>query len=310
MPNSFDDLEKYNEGHTLECFHHLDIEVINAEIKALHHSTLLFFEKVEIKETLFSLVSKFAFQKDTASLKIGKLSNNSNQKNAVYKLPLDDSKEVECGFVENFCRLFDLRDRLRKMRAEVEEKEYTTKYTSLSGNHIFNATVYNKCSYFEKLFAPVIHELNEGDKRRGSRYVVMSIKAQINALKSIMNKAYITLMNVTIYKEVISKHISHSASQYVLVALTRAGMVHTNKYLWEMIVTRREFVRKQRLNAEKQKETDLQAKLTQMQKSTSTQLDDKVNDKVDQTVPRAVREILAENLIIPRLLKRRRGEIL
>ena len=63
-----------------------------------------------------------------------------------------------------------------------------------------------------------------------------------------------------------------------------------------MIVTRREFVRRQRLNAEKQKETDLQAKLTQMQKSTSTQLDDKVNDKVDKTVPRAVREILAENL--------------
>ena len=126
--------------------------------------------------------------------------------------------------------------------------------------------------------------------------MVMSIKAQINGLKLIMNKAYITFMNVTIYKEVISKHISHSASQYVLVALTRAGMVHTNKYLWELIVTRREFVRKQRLNAEKQKEVDLQTKLTQMQKSTSTQLDDKVNDKVDQTVPRAVREILTENL--------------
>ena len=105
MPNSFDELEKYNEGHTLKCFHNLDIEVINAEIKALHHSALLFFEKAEIKETLFSLVSKFAFQKDTASLKIGRLSNNSNQKNAMYKLPLDDSKEVECGFVENLLQL-------------------------------------------------------------------------------------------------------------------------------------------------------------------------------------------------------------
>ena len=63
-----------------------------------------------------------------------------------------------------------------------------------------------------------------------------------------------------------------------------------------MIVTRREFVRRQRLNAEKQKETDLQAKLTQMQKSTSAQLDDKVNDKVNQTVPKTVREILTENL--------------
>ena len=116
---------------------------------------------------LLSLVSNFAIQKNTSSLKMGKLSNNSNQKNTVYKLPSDENNEVDYGFVENFCRLFDLRDRLRKMRAEIEEKEYTTKYTSLSGNHIFNATVYNKCSSFEKLFAPVVQELNEGDRKRG-----------------------------------------------------------------------------------------------------------------------------------------------
>ena len=101
---------------------------------------------------------------------MGKLSNNSNQKNAIYKLPSEDS-EIDYGFVENFCRLFDLRDRLRKLRAEMEEKEYSTKYTNLSGNHIFNQTVYNKCSIFEKLFAPVVQELNEGDRRRGSRYI-------------------------------------------------------------------------------------------------------------------------------------------
>ena len=99
----------------------------------------------------------------------------------------------------------------------------------MSGNHIFNATVYNKCSLFEKMFAPVIEELNNGDRRRGLRYMVMSIKAQINSLKLVMNKAYLTFMNVTMYKEIISKHISHSVSRYVLVALTRAGMVHTNK---------------------------------------------------------------------------------
>ena len=65
-----------------------------------------------------------------------------------------------------FCRLFDLRDSLRKMRAEIDEKEYTTKYTSLCGNHIFNATVYSKYSFFEKFFAPVVEELNNGDRRR------------------------------------------------------------------------------------------------------------------------------------------------
>ena len=110
--------------------------------------------------------------------------------------------------------------------------------------------------------------------------MVMSVKAQINGLKLIMNKAYLTFMNVTMYKEVISKHISHSASQYVLEALTRAGMVHSSKYLWEMIITRREFIQRQKMNAEKQKENDPQARLIQMQKSTITQLDDKVNDKV------------------------------
>jgi hypothetical protein len=82
---------------------------------------------------------------------MGELSKNSNQKNAFYKLPSDENNEVDYRFVKSFCRLFDLRDRLRKMRAEIEEKEYTTKYTSLSGNHIFNATIYNKFPIFGKV---------------------------------------------------------------------------------------------------------------------------------------------------------------
>ena len=64
MPTTFDELEKYNEGHTLECVHNLDVDVIDAEIKALHHSALLFFEKAEIKEVLLGLVANFAFQKN------------------------------------------------------------------------------------------------------------------------------------------------------------------------------------------------------------------------------------------------------
>ena len=111
-----------------------------------------------------------------------------------------------------------------------------------------------------------------------------------------MDKAYLIFMNVTMFTEVISKHISHSVSQYVLVALTRAGMVHTNKYLLELIFTRKDFLRRQRIHADKQREDELQKRLKQMQKSTDTQLDDKVNNKVDQTVHRAVREILNEDL--------------
>ena len=94
MPTTFDELEKYDEGHTLECFHNLNVEIINAEIKALHHSALLFFEKAEIKEVLLGLVANFAIQKNTTALKMGRLSNNSNQKNALYKLPSEDNEVV------------------------------------------------------------------------------------------------------------------------------------------------------------------------------------------------------------------------
>ena len=60
---------------------------------------------------------------------MGKLSNNSNHNNSVCKLPSEENNQADYGFVENFRRLFDWRDRLQKMRAEIEEKEYTTKYT-------------------------------------------------------------------------------------------------------------------------------------------------------------------------------------
>ena len=52
--------------------------------------------------------------KDTATLKMGKLSNNSNQRNAVYELPQDDNQEMEYGFVEIFCRLFWLKRKTKK----------------------------------------------------------------------------------------------------------------------------------------------------------------------------------------------------
>ena len=80
--------------------------MINAEIKALHHSALLFFEKAEVKKVLLKWINKFAIQKDTAALKMGKLTCNTNQRNAVYKLPLEENNGIEYGFIENFCMLF------------------------------------------------------------------------------------------------------------------------------------------------------------------------------------------------------------
>ena len=82
----------------------------------------------------------------------------------------------------------------------------------------------------------------------------MSLKAQINALKIMMNTDYLVFMNITFYNEVIKKYISPQCSQFVLVALTRGGMVHTNKLLWEFLIGKREWLINKDINASKQKE--------------------------------------------------------
>ena len=52
-------------GHTLECFHNLDIDILNAATKAVHLSAHLFYEKAEVKEKLHSLLlNKFATVKE------------------------------------------------------------------------------------------------------------------------------------------------------------------------------------------------------------------------------------------------------
>ena len=107
----------------------------------------------------------------------------------------------------------------------------------------------------------------------------MSLKAQINGLKLVMNKEYLIFINITLYKEVIAKFISPSVSQFMLVALTRMEIVQSSKYLLELNITKREFLCKQNENREKMKETDLQRKLIEMQKSTDEQLDDRVAGK-------------------------------
>ena len=95
--------------------------------------------------------------------------------------------------------------------------------------------------------------LTEGDREKGSRYIVMSLKAQINALKLMMNKDYLIFMNVTLYNEMIKKFISLQCSQDVLSALTRGGMVHTHKLLWEFLIAKREWLINKDLNSSKQK---------------------------------------------------------
>ena len=123
---------------------------------------------------------------------------------------------------------------------------------------------------------PFIEELNLNDRKTGSKYMVQSLKAQINSLKIVMNDEYLKLLNVTLYKEVIAKHISPSVSQFVLVALARADMI-ISKHLLEMIISKREYIRKQREHSARQKALDLEEKLKVMQQSTDKQLDDKIS---------------------------------
>ena len=54
------------------------------------------------------------------------------------------------------------------------------------GNNVFNATVYYKSSFFEKLFRQWVEELNISALQIGSKYLVMNLKAQINSLKSVI----------------------------------------------------------------------------------------------------------------------------
>ena len=126
------------------------------------------------------------------------------------------------------------------------------------------------------------------------------MKAQINALKLMMNKDYLVFMNITLFNELIQKAISPQCSQFVIVALTRGGMVHANKLLWEFLIYKKEWIRARDENIAKQKEQAAEERLKKLQKSASSQIDERVDarmaDKMDSTVVDTVHNILVDNL--------------
>ena len=93
----------------------------------------------------------------------------------------------------------------------------------------------------------------------------------------------------TLFEEVIYKFVDPTSSQLVVVAFARARMVYGNKFLWESLIFKKLWTIAQEVNWNKQKENSEKRKLEQMQKPTSVQLDEKVedvvNDKMDSTVP-------------------------
>ena len=107
-------------------------------------------------------------------------------------------------------------------------------------------------------------------------------------------------MNITLFEEVIYKFLDPTSSQFVVIALVRAGMVYRNKFLWESLIFKKLWSISQEANWNKQKQTSEKRKLEQMQKPTSVQLDEKVeelmNEKMDSTIPNEVRNILVGHI--------------
>ena len=84
--------------------------------------------------------------------------------------------------------------------------------------------------------------------------MVKSLKAQINALMSSMNQEYLTLMNITLFEEVIYKFLDPTSSQFVVIVLVRAEIVYGNKFLWKSLIFKKLWSISQKANWIKQKQ--------------------------------------------------------
>ena len=109
----------------------------------------------------------------------------------------DETSEAGLGFVDKSVSIFSQRKKLAKVRSEISAKKWCTAYPHVWGNELYNRLVTTSNPFFEKLFLPVTINLTECDGEKGSRFIVMSLKAQINTLKLMMNKDYLIFMNIT-----------------------------------------------------------------------------------------------------------------
>ena len=137
---------------------------------------------------------------------------------------------------------------------------------------VFSLSVLQQsCSYSESLFRELVFA-SHGKTYIGKEAACILSKhfkkAQINAMKLSMNKDYLIFMHITLFNEVIRKFSSPQCSQYVIVALTRGGMVHTNKLLWEFLIYKNEWLRNKEENIARQKE---QATLEKLKKCKNPQ---------------------------------------
>ena len=163
-----------------------------------------------------------------------KVNTTLNKRREIEGKLYDDSFSL--GFVEKFVEVMRLRKKLSKVNSEIEAKSWSNSWTFLWGNELYNRSVLYVNPLFEKHFKSVLDEQTKKDRIEGSKMIVKSLIAQINALLISMNHEYHTLMNITIFNEVVYKFMDPTSSQYVVVSLVRAGMVYSNKFLWELLI--------------------------------------------------------------------------
>jgi hypothetical protein len=243
LPRSFEELEQFKDGHLLECFKSLSKEAIDYETRALHFSAHMFYEKPEIKKQLYAMVNRFAFKNIKSSKKTTKLHTVLSRKANDVLIIEEETSETGLGFVDKFATLFSLRKRLDNARNDLVKTGCSTAYPHIWGNELYNRSVHTQNPFFEKLFEPVMMKVTAEDRERGVNMIVKSLKAQINALKLMMNKDYLVFMNITLFQELIQKSIGPQCSQYVIVALIRGGMVYANKLIWEFLMFKKENIR-------------------------------------------------------------------
>ena len=129
------------------------------------------------------------------------------------------------GFVDKFCEAMRLRKKVSQISAEMKAHKWSYSWSFIWENELYNRSVIYSNPIFEKLFKPIMDAKTKKDRVEGSNMVLSSMRAQIGALLISMNQEYLTLMNITLFDEVIYKFMDPTSSQFVVVALARAGMV-------------------------------------------------------------------------------------
>ena len=148
LPQAFDALEQFKDGHLLECFKCLSKEAIDYETKALHFSAHMFFEKPEIKKELHSLVQNFAYKKFMESKKTAKLHTVLSRKGNDNLIIEEETSESGLGFVDKFVSIATLRNKLESVLSDIKSRKWSSAYPHVWGNKLYNRAVNDKSQGF------------------------------------------------------------------------------------------------------------------------------------------------------------------